>query len=385
MTNSMDYRIVNRFDEIEPETWNALSGGIDNPFLRHEFLVGLERHGCVGAKWGWHPRHLILEDQAGKLLAGLPLYLKDNSYGEFVFDWNWADAYQRAGLNYYPKLVSGVPYSPVTGPRLLVANGEDGKKLKQQLAEAALDYARTQGVSSLHINFTDEEDTTALQSLGMLRRTGTQFHWFNHHYRSFDDYLASFTSSKRKKLKRERRRVTEQQIEIEVLDGHQASAEHWASFTRFYLATFDKHWGYATLNEAFFSHLGEQLPDNIVLMMAKHRGEYVAGALSLRSNDTLYGRHWGCLEEFHSLHFELCYYQGVEFCIANGLTRFEPGAQGEHKVGRGFEPVATWSAHWLANPQFNSAVQSYLAHEHEAMMEYMDELRGHLPYRHNDG
>ncbi len=377
----MQTNVIYSIGDVSAGAWNALDGVVNNPFVCHEFLHGLESSGCVGEKWGWHPRHLLLEDDKGKLLGAMPLYLKDNSYGEFVFDWSWADAYQRAGLAYYPKLVSGVPYSPVTGPRLLVADGVDKSEIKRQLGKAALDFAREQCTSSLHILFTEEEDTAALERCGMMRRTGTQFHWFNRGYRDFDDYLSTFTSTKRKKLKRERRRVAEQGIEIEVLNGHQISEQQWRIFTRFYLSTFEKHWGYATLNEGFFRHLGQSMPDSVVLVMAKHRGEYVAAALSLRSNDTLYGRHWGCSEAFHSLHFELCYYQGLEYCIANGLKRFEPGAQGEHKVGRGFEPVPTWSAHWLAEPRFAAAVSSYLAHEHEAMLEYMDELRGRLPYR----
>ena len=380
----MQIRVINQINSIPEYTWNRLEGGIDNPFIRHEFLSGLEECSCVGEKWGWHPCHLVLEDDDGMLLGAMPLYLKDNSYGEFVFDWSWADAYQRAGLSYYPKLVSSSPYSPVTGPRLLVADGADKTQVKTLLGQAALDYAKAKELSSLHILFTNEEDTSVLESQQMMRRTGTQFHWFNRDYGNFDDYLASFTSSKRKKLKRERRRVIEQGIEIEVLDGYQASVEQWQTFTRFYLATFEKHWGYATLNEDFFRHLGESLPDNVVLVMAKHQGEYVAAALSLRSNDTLYGRHWGCMEEFHSLHFELCYYQGIDYCITHGLRRFEPGAQGEHKVGRGFEPMPTWSAHWLANPQFSNSVKDYLVHEHQAMQEYMDELKGHLPYKRDD-
>ncbi len=381
---TMHIRYVTQLDELTPETWNDLSGGIDNPFMRHEFLAGLERHGCVGRKWGWHPRHLLLEDDKGGLLGAMPLYLKDNSYGEFVFDWSWADAYQRAGISYYPKLVSTTPYSPVTGPRLLVTTGAEQDAVERRLGEAALELAAAEEVSSLHILFTDDAQTRLLESLQMMRRTGTQFHWFNRGYSDFDDFLATFVSSKRKKLKRERRRVIEQGIEIEVLDGFSATHQHWHYFSRFYLATFDKHWGYATLNEPFFRHLGASMPGNIVLVMAKYRGDYVAAALSLRSSDTLYGRHWGCLEEFHSLHFELCYYQGIEYCINHGLSRFEPGAQGEHKVGRGFEPVPTWSTHWLANPQFASAVGAYLEHEDEAIRGYMDELRQHLPYKQNN-
>lgn len=379
----MQVRIIESISDVLAEHWNSLSGGIDNPFMRHEFLYGLEKHGCVSAKWGWHPRHMLLED-SGALIAALPLYQKDNSYGEFVFDWGWADAYQRAGINYYPKLVSCSPYSPVTGPRMLLADDAPAEAVSILLSHA-LKYANSERLSSLHILFTDKKETEKLISQGMMRRTGTQFHWFNHNYKSFDEFLSGFNAKNRKKLKRERRRVAEQGIEIEVLSGQQATAKHWAVFTRFYLATFDKHWGYATLNEGFFHHLGENMPESMVLMLAKHHGRYVAGALSLRSRDVLYGRHWGCEEEFHSLHFELCYYQGIEYCIANRIKRFEPGAQGEHKVGRGFEPVPTWSTHWLANPQFSQAIANHLHHEEEAMQDYMTELRQHLPYKSNDG
>jgi len=376
----MHVKLIHNLNEIPVADWNALEGGIDNPFLRHEFLAGLEQYDCVGEHWGWLPHHLVLFDDK-QLLGAVPMYLKYNSYGELVFDWSWADAYQRAGLKYYPKLVSAVPYSPVTGPRLLIADHVDREKVADTLITKALALAADLQVSSLHWLFPHNADMQRLERHGLMRRTGTQFHWHNQGYGSFDDFLATFNAQKRKKLKRERRRVLEQGITIEVLDGHQANDEHWQVFHHFYRSTFDKRGGYPTLNEAFFRHLGQSLPQSIVLVMARYEGRYVAGALSLRSSDTLFGRHWGCEEEFHSLHFELCYYQGLDYCIEHGLRRFEPGAQGEHKVGRGFEPVPTWSAHWLANPTFSRAVADYLAHEQGAMAEYMQTLSEHLPFK----
>lgn len=376
----MQVKLVKQLDEIAESAWNALEGGIDNPFLRHEFLAGLEQHDCVCEHWGWLPHHLALYDGA-RLIGAVPMYLKYNSYGELVFDWAWADAYQRAGLRYYPKLVSAVPYSPVTGPRLLIAEGVDREKVAATLITQTLEFAREMNVSSLHWLFPHTDDMQRLEQQGMMRRIGTQFHWHNHNYRNFDEFLATFSAHKRKKLKRERRRVSEQGITIEVLDGNRISAEQWQTFHRFYCSTFDKRGGYPTLTEAFFHHLGRKMPESVVLALASYKGRYVAGALSLRSSHTLYGRHWGCEEDFHSLHFELCYYQGLDYCISHDLQRFEPGAQGEHKVGRGFEPVPTWSAHWLANPAFARAVADYLAHEQGAIEDYMQELGEHLPFR----
>jgi len=376
----MYVKLIQNLEEISATDWNALENGIDNPFLRHEFLAGLEQHGCVGEHWGWLPHHLTLFD-GDQMVGAMPMYLKYNSYGELVFDWSWADAYQRAGLKYYPKLVSAVPYSPVTGPRLLIADGVDREKVADTLIKQALALAAELEVSSLHCLFPHDEDMLRLERHGLMRRTGTQFHWHNQDYDSFDAFLSTFNAQKRKKLKRERRRVQEQGVSIEILDGHQATDEHWHHFHHFYRSTFDKRGGYPTLTEPFFAHLGKTMPESIVLMLASYEDRYVAGALSLRSSDTLYGRHWGCEEEFHSLHFELCYYQGLDYCIEHGLQRFEPGAQGEHKVGRGFEPVPTWSAHWLANPTFASAVADYLSHEQGAMEDYMRTLSEHLPYK----
>ncbi|MGE0081691.1 MAG: GNAT family N-acetyltransferase [Thiohalomonadaceae bacterium] len=375
----MKIAVCHSLAAVPAAQWDALAVPARHPFLRHAFLHGLERHGCVGERWGWLPRHLLAWE-GERLVGALPLYLKDNSYGELVFDWAWADAYQRAGLAYYPKLVSAVPYTPTTGPRLLLAAdapADTGERLLQE----ALEQTRAAGCSSLHVLFPDERQAAFLQTHGLLRRTGTQFHWFNRGYRDFDDFLDTFTAEKRKKLKRERRRVVEQGVTLEVREGRDIDEAHWAAFHRFYRSTFDKRGGYATLTEDFFRALGETMPEQVVLVLARHAGRYVAGALSFRSSDTLYGRHWGCEAEFNSLHFEACYYLGLEYCIRHGLQRFEPGAQGEHKVARGFEPVPTWSAHWLAHAGFSEAVARYLAHEEAATVEYMRELAEHLPYR----
>ncbi|MCK5640522.1 MAG: N-acetyltransferase [Gammaproteobacteria bacterium] len=376
----MDITLESKLSTIVPEQWNALEGGIDSPFLRHEFLAGLEQHGCVGKHWGWLPQHLLLWDKE-QLIGALPMYLKDNSYGEFVFDMAWADAYRRAGLDYYPKLVVSVPYTPATGPRLLTVKDERQTQAKRMLVDAALEHAQTLGISSLHFLFTTESDTQQLTSQGLMRRTGCQYHWQNQNYRDFDDYLEQMTSRRRKEIRRERRRVREASIEIEILNGHQATEQHWDTFYHFYTSTFEKYYGHATLSKAFFKHLGKSLPDSVVLVLARHEDRYVAGALNLCSGDTLYGRHWGCDAQFHSLHFEACYYTGIEYCIKHGLKYFEPGAQGEHKVWRGFLPRPTWSAHWLAEPMFADAVKDFLKREEHSMQSYMQELAAHSPFK----
>ncbi len=372
---------VESLGAVAASDWNALVGG-DHPFLRHEFLAALEEHGCLGERWGWLPRHLLVNDADGRLVGAAPLYLKYNSYGEFVFDWSWAEAYQRRGLRYYPKLVSAIPYTPATGPRLLVAPDSDPEAVRKALLEAALEKARAEGLSSLHWLFTGPEDTAFLEAQGLMLRAGCQFHWNNRGYRDFDDYLEGFSSHNRKKLRRERRRVQEAGVELEVLGGAEITDEQWRIFHRFYTSTFHKHGGHATLSESFFRALGHTLPDNVVLVLARHGRRYVAAAFNLRSADTLYGRHWGCEAEFHSLHFEACYYAGIDYAIAHGLRRFEPGAQGEHKVGRGFEPTATRSAHWVAHPGFAAAVRDFVGREHGAVEDYMLELAGHLPFKH---
>ncbi len=372
--------IHSSLDDMPAQEWNAIAG-TGHPFLRHEFLAALEHNGCVGDNYGWLPQHLGAYDRDNRLIGVAPMYLKDNSYGEFVFDWAWADAYQRAGMSYYPKLVMSVPYTPAVGPRFLIAPDQNQGTVGDALVRAAVDYAQKLGVSSLHCLFQPEQQTGVLERHGLLRRVGCQFHWFNRGYADFDAFLDGFSSSKRKKVRRERRRVTEAQLTIEVVHGHEAQAQQIEIAEMFYRSTFDKKSGWPTLNLGFFEEVATTMGEQLVLVLARDGQRYVAGAICFRGDDALYGRHWGCVAEYHSLHFELCYYQGIDYCIRNGLRLFEPGAQGEHKVARGFVPTATWSAHWIAHPQFRSAIADALRREAGGMSQYMEELKQHLPYK----
>lgn len=375
----MQLRIVDHLDAIPAADWNALSDG-GNPFLMHEFLSALEHHQCVGERYGWLPRHLVVYDR-DRLVGAAPLYLKDNSYGELVFDWAWADAYQRAGLRYYPKAVVAIPYTPATGPRLLVHPEADAVRVSDLLIEGALELCRELQLSSLHWLFTNAADTERLQARGLLLRRGVQFHWHNPGYRDFQDFLDTFTAEKRKKLKRERRRVLEQGIELCVVHGNEASDEEWRSAHGFYASTFDRKSGMATLSLDFFREIGRTMGERVVLVFAHAHGRPVACAINLRGPDALYGRHWGCSAEYHSLHFEACYYQGIDYCIRYRLKLFEPGAQGEHKITRGFVPTATWSAHWIADERFRTAIADYVQREARAVSDYADTLNEHVPYR----
>ncbi|MEZ5540634.1 MAG: GNAT family N-acetyltransferase [Pseudomonadota bacterium] len=353
--------------------------------LRHEFLAALERHDCVGAHYGWLPRHLAAYGADGRLCGAVPLYLKDNSYGEFVFDWAWADAYHRAGLPYYPKLVAAIPYTPVTGARILVAADADRDAVAQALVDAALALTAAAGASSLHWLFTDPADTALLVARGLLRRSSCHFHWHNRGYTSFDDFLAGLTSRKRKKIRRERRYVADAGIRMEILHGGEVTPAQWRVMHDFYRTTFEKKSGIPTLSLAFFEEIGRTMGDQVVLVLALHDQLPVAGAIMLRSPTALYGRHWGCRADYHSLHFETCYYQGIEYAIRHGLELFEPGAQGEHKISRGFLPSYTWSAHWLRDERFRAAIAHYLNQEHTLMVAYHDDLQETSPYRTGDG
>ncbi len=378
----MQISITDNLADIAPQAWDHLLGRNPNPFLSHAFLQGLERHRCVGEHWGWRPRHPLIQE-AGELIGAMPLYLKDNSYGELVFDWAWADAYQRAGGRYYPKLVSAIPYTPVSAPRLLVAPDRDPGPIRETLIEQALELAHREGVSSLHWLFPDPEQAQRLEahSPDLLPRHDVQFHWRNHGYRDFADFLDRLNARRRKQIRRERRRVEESDIEPVVVSGDQASDADWADIHRFYRTTFDRRGGHPTLTLEFFHHLAEKIGDRVVLLLAREQGRNVAGAFCMRSDDTLYGRHWGCDEEHHSLHFEVCYYQGIDYCIREGLVRFEPGAQGEHKVWRGFEPTRVHSVHWLAHPGFREIIRNHLVREREAVEDYRRSMLGHLPFR----
>ncbi|MEN8176345.1 MAG: GNAT family N-acetyltransferase [Pseudomonadota bacterium] len=375
----MNVKILESIDAVDAADWNRVAG-TDDPFTRHEFLAALEHHDCVGEKFGWLPRHLTLWEGAC-LTGAAPLYLKDNSYGELVFDWAWADAYQRNGLRYYPKLVSAIPYTPATGHRLLAAEGPGAPAIRQALATAGRELAENLGVSSLHWLFPREEDTAALEKDGLFRRTGCQFHWHNRDYAGFDDFLGALTARKRKNIRRERRLVADAGVILEVRTGGEISDSEWSTWQRLYESTFETKWGIATLTEGFFRELGHRLADQVVVIFARRRGEIIAGALCFRSREALYGRHWGALERHDSLHFETCYYQGIDYCIREGLSRFEPGAQGEHKVPRGFLPATTCSAHWIGDPGFRAAIRRFCDQEADAMVDYMAEMAAHSPYR----
>lgn len=372
--------ILESIDAVTAAEWNRVTGTA-HPFYRHEFLAALERHGCVGERYGWLPRHVTVRDDGGRLCGAVPLYLKDNSYGEFVFDWAWADAYHRAGLPYYPKLVAAIPYTPVTGARLLVAADADHDTVAGELLDAALALARREGASSLHWLFTDTADTDLLVSHGLLRRTGCHFHWHNEGYRDFGDFLARLSSRKRKKIRRERRYVAEAGIRMQILHGDAATPAQWRAMHGFYRSTFEKKSGIPTLSLAFFEEISRTMGEQVVLVFALLGDDPVAGAIMLRGATALYGRHWGCLRDYHSLHFETCYYQGIDYAIRHGLELFEPGAQGEHKISRGFLPAYTWSAHWIVDDRFRTAIARYLEQEHALMVDYHDDLQRGSPFR----
>jgi uncharacterized protein len=379
----MHSTIIGSLSEVSSDAWNSLQG-THVPFLSHAFLSALERHHCVGEVSGWVPQHILLYEN-NTLIGAIPQYLKYNSYGELVFDWAWADAYQRSGLNYYPKLVVAIPYTPASGPRLLIAPHVNRDKISAQLIQCAQENVRQHKVSSLHWLFPHEDDLQQLTRQGLLPRLGCQFHWQNlagnETYRDFDDYLDHFTSSKRKKIRRERRAVTEAGITLQRLYGHQLSDEQWKTVHRHYCSTFDRLSGYATLSLAFFRDISRTLKDQLLVILAQHKGNTVASAICFRDDTTLYGRHWGCDAHFQNLHFEACYYQGLEYCIEHKLQRFDPGAQGEHKISRGFLPTATWSAHWITNPQFRAAIADFLQHETRGMQQYIDTLHEHSPFK----
>ena len=351
----------------------------NHPFLRHEFLHAMEEHLCVGETFGWLPRHLGVYDDNDALLGAMPLYEKHNSYGEFVFDHAWADAYLRNGLSYYPKLVSAIPYTPAQGQRLLV-RPELQAAIYPLLLDRAIQLTRQLGCSGFHCLFPLPEEHRFLGQQ-LLSRHDCQFHWRNHHYRDFESFLSRLNAKKRKNIRQERRRAASSGVVIRRLDGHSATAQDWRDFTRFYEQTFREKWGMATFNYEFFSTVARQMPDQIVLVLADIEGRCIAGALMYRSDRTLYGRHWGCVLQIDALHFEVCYYQGIEYCIDQGLELFEPGAQGEHKMARGFLPVRTKSSHWIDDERFREPIARYVQHECAAVSDYIATLAASSPYR----
>ncbi|MBW3098506.1 GNAT family N-acetyltransferase [Pseudohoeflea coraliihabitans] len=355
-----------------------------NPFVSHAFLSALEESGSVAAKTGWLPQHLILRDGAGKLAGALPAYIKSHSMGEYVFDHAWADAFERAGGRYYPKLQCSVPFTPATGPRLLVPAGRDRAVTGEALAAGARTLVDQHGLSSAHATFVPESEVAAFASAGYLHRTDQQFHFLNPGYGGYEDFLETLASRKRKNLRKERQAARDNDIEIVWLTGAALTEAAWDAFHAFYLDTGSRKWGRPYLNRRFFSLIGERMADQVLLVMARRQGRFIAGALNFIGGDCLYGRHWGCVEDHPFLHFELCYHQAIDFAIAHKLARVEAGAQGQHKLARGYLPVTTHSCHYIAHPGLRQAVADYLEHERADVAEMGDVLAAHGPFRKSD-
>lgn len=364
--------------DVSEADWQRLAPEGD-PFMSRAFLSATER--CVTARGplGWQPLHIALRDDTGRMAGLLPLYRRYHWYGDFAADYGWGPAWQQAGLDYFPKLVSGAPFTPSPGPRLLVANND--AEARAALIAAAIDLARETGASNWQCLFVREDDRSALAAAGLLLRRGVQFHWLNRGYRDFADFLSTFTAEKRKKLKRERRAVADAGLRIEARHGDEIDDHLWPVIHRHYRSTFERLGGHAAFTEDFFRSVGAALSRRMVVFCAFAGEQPVASAICYRDDAALYGRHWGTDIDRPGLHFELCYHAGIEYAISHGLQRFEPGAQGEHKIARGFEPVSTWSAYWVADPRLRDAVARYLAREDGALRDYQAEMAGHLPYR----
>ena len=366
--------------DLPAAEWDALEAA-GNPFLRHAFLEALEATGCVGGDTGWIPHHLAVRDASGTLVAAVPQYLKAHSWGEFIFDMSWAQAYARAGLDYYPKLLSAIPFTPVTGPRLLIRAGLDAADLRPSLAELLMEAARTSGASGAHVNFTQDDDQAALEQAGFLRRHDCRFLWRNDGYRDFDDFLARFRSEKRKKAKRERRRVAESGTEFRTLRGESLDESMWHTVFGFSERTFLRHGNGHYLSATFLELVSRRMPGAVMVKLALRAGVPLAAAIFFEGGGWLYGRYWGCARPEDSLHFEACYYQGIDYCIEHGIATFDPGTQGEHKIARGFEPTRTLSAHWLAEDGYRDAVARYLQRERSAVDEYIAAAGAHVPFQ----
>lgn len=380
MSSTICCRFLNDLSSIDAVHWNALCLS-DYPFLRYEFLAALELSGSVSLEQGWQPQHLIVEDN-GKLIAAMPLYAKFHSYGEYVFDWSWADAYQRQGLTYYPKFISAIPFTPCTGARWLIAAGYPEENIVPLMVEAIKNRVQELHASSWHCLFSTEDISKKLIPYAPAQRIGCQFHWVNHSYKNWDDFLAAMQSRKRKNINKERRIVQQQGITFVVKEGADITAEDWQLFYQLYCNTYLKrsgHKGYLT--EYFFTLLSQNFFAAIVMIIAQQQDKPIAAALFFKDKQTLYGRYWGCLEEYDFLHFETCYYQGIEYAINNGLQRFDGGAQGEHKIQRGFEPVITYSNHWLVHSAFQQAIINFVAQEAEGIHAYQQDAQQHLPFK----
>ncbi|WP_234185554.1 GNAT family N-acetyltransferase [Shinella sp. NM-101] len=388
MTEAVRIRVETSFADIPAEDWARLAGASRgdarepyNPFVSHAFLSSLEESGCATAETGWLGQHLLLEGEDGALRGALPVYLKSHSQGEYVFDHGWADAFERAGGRYYPKLQAAIPFTPATGPRLLHRTGEPVVEAQAALAEGLKELTRRHGASSAHATFVPETEMPVFEAAGYLHRTDQQFHFINAGYGAYEDFLETLASRKRKALKKERRAALEHGIEIDWLTGSDLTESVWDQFFAFYMDTGSRKWGRPYLNRRFYSLIGERMADDILLVMARREGRYIAGAINFIGGDTLFGRHWGCIEDHPFLHFEVCYHQAIDFAIEKRLTRVEAGAQGEHKLARGYLPVTTHSAHYIAHAGLRRAIADYLERERQDVEMMGDYLAEHGPFR----
>jgi predicted N-acyltransferase len=388
MTDELSFRAERSFKAIPPESWSQLAGASRsgtllpyNPFVSHAYLSALEESGSATDKTGWLGNHLLLEKADGSLIGAIPGYLKNHSQGEYVFDHGWADAFERAGGSYYPKLQCSVPFTPATGPRLMIAEDQDRAALQPALAEALKAVTRQLGISSAHVTFIPKDEVPVFETDGYLHRTDQQFHFINEGYANHDTFLETLASRKRKALKKERRTALDNGITIDWLTGTDLTEAIWDQFFAFYMDTGSRKWGRPYLTRKFYSLIGERMADDILLVMAKREGRYVAGAINFIGTDALYGRHWGCIEDHPFLHFEVCYHQAIDFALAKGLARVEAGAQGEHKLARGYLPVTTHSAHFIAHPGLRRAVGDYLERERQEVEQMGEILTEHSPFR----
>lgn len=378
--DSISVKVVNSINQIDQLEWAACAGS-DNPFISYEFLSALEESGAVNLKTGWAPHHIIIVDQSGGLCAAAPLYLKNHSHGEYVFDYGWAGAYEQAGGNYYPKLISAIPFTPVTGPRLLSRPGTSTGELEASLCAGMIELAERYKISSAHVTFLAEHHIPTLERANFLIRHSHQYHWINRDYTNFNDFLANLTSRKRKAIRKERKQVANIGITFETHTGPELTSHHWDTFYNFYVDTYDRKWGFPYLNREFFEYIHETMPDRLLLITAYKDGQAIAGAFNLLGDDAIYGRNWGCNQRYKFLHFEACYYQAIEYAIVNKLARVEAGTQGPHKIQRGYEPVQTYSAHWIRDSNFRAAVENFLEREKEMESDDVSYLSSYMPYR----
>ena len=377
----MKIHFIESIKNIDETSWNNLVDS-DYPFMQHSFLLSLEESKCVGEGTGWYTFHLVVKEEED-VIALMPMYIKTDSHGEFIFDWSWADAFYRNGMDYYPKLVSAIPFTPASGPRLCVLDESKRTHITSLIKEGLEEISIELGISSAHILLPEKKELTSYVDSGFSMRTSYSFHWFNNNYSDFDDFLKELTSRQRKNLRKERSKIFDQNIHMERIPGEDITEELWDSFFKFYQITYLKRGMQAYLNLDFFHTISERLPKSLLLVIAKEAKTkgHLAGALNFCDSKNLYGRYWGCLEEYDSLHFESCYYQGIEHCIEMKLNKFDPGVQGEHKIKRGFLPVETFSSHWIKDDRFKKAIDDFLIREREHILEYNERCKSLLPFK----